>query len=84
MSAYIYLFSSALLINIPLGYLRGNVRKFSMLWFFWIHASIPVIILLRYTWHIASWFIPFSIFAAISGQLIGHRLWTHQKESYDR
>jgi len=62
------------LINIPLGYIRENSLKFSWPWFFWIHASIPLIIYLRMSFGTSKWFIPICIFLAIAGQIIGSRL----------
>lgn len=62
------------LINIPLGYIREGCQKFSLKWIWWIHASIPVLIYLRIKFHIAAWFIPLSIAAAIVGQMLGSRL----------
>jgi hypothetical protein len=58
-------------INLPLGYLRRSFDRFTLGWFFYVHASIPIIIYLRlkasFTWHI----VPLTIGAAIAGQLIG-------------
>jgi hypothetical protein len=62
---------AALLINIPLGYFRQGVEKFSFAWYFYIHISIPFIIYLRiksgYSWK----FIPLTIAGAVVGQIIG-------------
>jgi hypothetical protein len=64
----------ALLINLPFGYLRQNCEKFTFAWYFYIHISIPVIIFLRikagFSWH----FIPITLAAAVTGQLIGGRI----------
>lgn len=61
----------ALLLNIPLGYLRQNHDKFTFAWYFYIHISIPVIIFLRvkagFSWH----YIPITLGAAVAGQFIG-------------
>jgi len=62
------------LVNIPLGYIRESSLKFSLPWFFWIHASIPLIIYLRISFGTSKWFIPICIFWAIAGQIIGSRL----------
>jgi len=70
---YLLQFSFAFLINIPLGYIRANHPKFSMKWLFWIHASIPLLILLRMTLKISSFSIPLTIFFAVVGQIIGGR-----------
>jgi len=71
---YLTLALSALLANIPLGYIRENHPKFSFKWLFWIHASIPLIIYLRTTLDISGAFIPTSIFIAIIGQIFGGQL----------
>ena len=48
-----------------------NYEKFSFGWYFYIHISIPLIIYLRvktgFGWHI----IPFTIGAAVGGQIVG-------------
>ena len=64
----------AIAINVPLGYLRQNCRKFSLAWYFYVHISIPVIIFLRimggYSWR----FIPLTLLGAFAGQYFGGRL----------
>ena len=62
---------ACLLINIPLGKKREQSRKFSRQWFFWIHASIPLIIALRIGLHLHPIAIPINILAAVLGQIIG-------------
>jgi hypothetical protein len=61
----------AIAINLPLGYLRQNCRKFSLAWYFYVHVSIPVIIYLRvaggYSWR----FIPLTLMGAFTGQYVG-------------
>lgn len=65
---------TATAINIPLGYVRQGVEKFSFAWYFYIHISIPLIIYLRvksgYSWK----FIPLTLAGAILGQIIGGRI----------
>lgn len=60
-----------LLVNIPLGVMRERSRKLSPAWFFWIHASIPLIIYLRITLQLHLIAIPINIAAAVLGQAIG-------------
>lgn len=74
MNALLILFglvSTAVLINIPLGFLRQGVDKFTFAWYFYTHISIPFIIYLRikagYSWKL----IPLTIAGAIVGQIIG-------------
>ena len=60
-----------LLVNIPLGRMRERSRKFSMPWILWVHASIPLIILLRIWLKLHLIAIPINIASAILGQFIG-------------
>ena len=72
---------SAVMINIPLGYIRQGVPKFSFAWYFYIHISIPLIIYLRiksgYSWK----FIPLTLVGALLGQLIGG--WIRRRRDAD-
>ncbi|HEY6871422.1 MAG TPA: hypothetical protein VI298_01715 [Geobacteraceae bacterium] len=61
-------------INVPLGYLRQNYRKFSFGWYFYVHISIPLIIYLRIKAGFSWMIIPLTISAAVAGQLVGGRL----------
>jgi hypothetical protein len=65
---------TAIAINVPLGYFRQGVEKFSFAWYFYIHISIPLIIYLRiksgYSWK----FIPLTIAGAVIGQIMGGRI----------
>lgn len=63
----------ALFSNIPLGYLREGVPRFSLRWFIYIHLSIPFIIGLRIANDVSWRAIPFTIALAVAGQLIGSR-----------
>lgn len=63
-----------IVINIPLGIWRSMVKKFSFKWFVAVHASVPLIILLRILLGTKPIFIPVFIIAAIAGQFIGGRL----------
>lgn len=75
---YLILASVAVLINLPLGYIREGFPKMSLAWIFWIHASIPLLIFLRFELKTSPWFIPVTIFMAIVGQIIGSRWRRHQ------
>ncbi|MBI5150447.1 MAG: ferrochelatase [Candidatus Omnitrophica bacterium] len=71
--AYLVLALVSFLVNIPCGYIRENHPKFSAKWFFWIHASIPLIVYLRITFGTSKLFIPVCILLAIAGQVFGSR-----------
>jgi hypothetical protein len=59
--------------NLGLGWLRAPTRKFSFSWFFYIHASIPFIIVLRWRLGLGWQVIPLTVASAILGQVMGAR-----------
>ena len=59
------------LINIPMGRMRERSKKFSLAWILWIHASIPLIIVLRIWLKLHPIAIPINIAAAVAGQFLG-------------
>lgn len=65
------------LINLPFGYMRGRFRKLSFWWFFFIHAPVPLIILIRHfhklelTWGLA----PFLLGSFFLGQFSGRKIY---------
>lgn len=68
-----------LLLNLPFGYLRAGVKRFSVLWFIAVHAAIPVIVLLRILmgvgWRLAT--VPLFVGAYAAGHFLGgkYRTW---------
>jgi len=68
------LLALALLVNIPLGYLREASQKFSVRWFVFVHLSIPLLVALRVTVGLGWGFVPLSIASAVAGQVIGGRI----------
>lgn len=64
---------AVLLINIPFGYWRGSVRKFSLQWFLAVHIPVPFIIVLRINGEIgfALYTYIFLVSAFFTGQQIG-------------
>jgi len=77
MNGYLLLFgliALTIIVNIPLGFLRQAVEKFSFAWYFYVHISLPLVIYLRiksgYSWK----FIPLTLAGAVIGQIIGGRL----------
>lgn len=63
----------ALLVNIPLGYLRSKQKKFSVMWIVYIHLAIPIIIALRLSLDVSNYVIPIFVITSILGQVIGAR-----------
>ncbi len=68
------LFSFTTMINLPFGYLRGGVKKFSVRWFLYIHLPIPFIFLARVISGLDYRYIPIMVTAAVLGQLLGGRM----------
>jgi len=62
-----------LLVNIPMGMMRERARRFFPDKFFWIHALIPLIIVLRIWLDLRPVLLAIfiNIAAAVIGQLIG-------------
>jgi len=61
------------LINIPFGYWRTNVRKLSMQWILAIHIPVALVIALRLLTHLGfAWYTYFvMVFAFFTGQQLG-------------
>lgn len=64
---------ATLVINLPLGYWRRSVRKFSPPWFVAVHAAVPLVILMRYVADLGfAWYTyPPLILCYFSGQFLG-------------
>ena len=71
------------ILNLPFGYWRINVRKFSFQFFLAIHLSIPFIILFRIVsgsgFELMTFF--FTVPAFFLGQLIGSKIYTIRKNT---
>jgi hypothetical protein len=61
----------AIAVNLPFGAYRVTVRKFSWQWFLAIHLPIPFVILMRLSFGLGWWFVPFMLASAVTGQLLG-------------
>lgn len=72
--AILALFIFTLLINLPFGYLRGKKKRYSFLWFLYIHIPIPLIFVARTFSHIEFNYIPIFVLAALAGQILGGKL----------
>ncbi|MCB0729611.1 MAG: hypothetical protein KDC88_01150 [Ignavibacteriae bacterium] len=64
------------IINLPFGYWRSTVPKFSLKWFLAIHVPVPIVILLRIYSDVGFEFYTYPIFvgAFFLGQFLGSRL----------
>ena len=64
------------LINLPFGFWRAGLRKFSAAWFVAIHAPIPLAIALRWGLGLPFRWSTLPLFVAVyfGGQVLGARL----------
>ncbi|MEO2083192.1 MAG: hypothetical protein ABGX12_04105 [Desulfurobacteriaceae bacterium] len=61
-------------LNLPFGWLREGAKKFSPMWFLYVHFPIPFIIAMRIGLGIPWKFAPLLILVAVFGQFIGARI----------
>jgi hypothetical protein len=68
--------AATLVLNLPFGFWRAGVRKFSLAWFLAVHAPVPFIVGMRLTaglgWRLSTF--PILAGAFFGGQFIGGRL----------
>jgi len=71
------------LMNIPFGYWRGNVRKFSWQWVLSIHIPVPIIVALRIFSGIGfAWYTyVFLVSAFLTGQKLGAILHNNEQKA---
>ena len=69
------------LLNLPFGYWRANVDKFSLQWFLAIHLPVPFIIAARILSDLGFEFYtyPILIGAFLGGQFLGRYFYTKRK-----
>jgi hypothetical protein len=67
---------AVLLVNLPFGFWRAGVRKFTVSWFLAVHAPVPVVVGLRVLsglgWQLVSF--PVLVSAFFTGQFLGGKL----------
>jgi hypothetical protein len=68
------LFNLSFMLNLPMGFLRGKTRKYSLSWILCIHLSIPVIYLGRLFSGLDFRYIPIFLAAAVLGQIWGGKM----------
>jgi len=78
---------SIFISNIPFGYWRNNVKKFSLQWFLSIHIPVPFIILARIFTHLGfEWYTYFfTVSSFFIGQMMGkiiHKRFIEKKVQY--
>lgn len=67
---------ATLLINIPFGYWRESVQKFSVKWFIAVHAAVPIVIGMRLTLGVEWQILTILLFVTcyFLGQFVGARM----------
>jgi len=65
-----------ILFNIPFGYLRQGTKKFSFLWFLYIHLPVPFVVLMRSTFDVELSFktAPLLFGSYFLGQFLGKKI----------
>jgi hypothetical protein len=66
---------ATLIINLPMGYWRESVRKFSFRWLVAVHAAVPLVVLMRHYSQIGfAWYTyPPMVACYFGGQFLGSR-----------
>jgi len=88
MNEYLALFFAVLatlITNIPFGYWRQGVKKFSWKWFLFVHLPIPMVVAYRYIFELGFqlYTYPFMVIGFFGGQWIGARIRKKRVKSND-
>ena len=73
---------TVVVLNIPFGYWRSNVRKFSLQWILAIHIPVILGIMERLASHLEfSWAtLPLFVLAFLTGQYLGFKVYHFMKD----
>ena len=73
---YAVAIAATFLVNLPFGWWRAQLRKFSPAWFVAIHAPVPIVIILRFALGLPFRWVALPVFVAayFGGQFVGSRL----------
>ena len=76
MNPLFYIVPAVFLLNLPFGFWREGVRKFSPAWFVAVHAPVPAVIALRILSGVGFQLVtvPIVVSAYIAGQFVGGRI----------
>jgi hypothetical protein len=76
MTSFVLLLLLTFVVNLPFGYWREGVVKFSPAWFVAVHAAVPVVIVSRFALGVEfEWAkLPLMVAAYFGGQWLGARL----------
>jgi hypothetical protein len=86
MSRLLAVAAAVLALNLPFGFWRAGVRKFTPSWILAVHAPVPFVVALRLASGLGWQFITFPVLigAFFTGQFVGGRLrrfWTRAAPS---
>ena len=79
--AYALAITVTFVINLPFGYWRAGVRKFSPAWFVAVHAAVPLVVALRFVLGLPFRWLAFPLFVAayFGGQTVGAKVRKRQR-----
>jgi hypothetical protein len=79
----LYISLIVFVLNIPFGYWRSNVRKFSLQWILAIHIPVPFVIALRFLSGLGFQFVtyPALVGGFFAGQFLGSKIHFWRRES---
>ena len=71
------------IVNMPFGYWRASVKKFSWKWFLAVHLPIPLVVFMRFHFHLGFQFYtyPFLVGAFFFGQFVGAKYYLKRKKA---
>jgi len=73
MTLLLFVAVAVLILNLPFGYWRAGVRRYSLAWFLSIHIPVPCVVALRLMsglgFHLAT--LPLVVGAYVAGQVLG-------------
>jgi len=77
---------AVLVLNLPFGFWRGGVRRFSLTWFLAVHLPVPLVVGLRLLakqeWHVTTFLVLATFF--FLGQYLGGKLrqwWQRRRDA---
>ncbi len=72
---------AVIMLNLPFGYWRAGVKRFSVKWFLAIHLPVPIVILLRIYGSVGFAFYTylFLVGAFFLGQKLGGTIYNNKK-----
>ncbi len=72
---------AVIILNLPFGYWRAHVKKFSLQWVLAVHIPVPIVVILRVYSGIGFEFITYPVIVAafFLGQYLGKKIYEFRK-----